>query len=66
MAHHPWAVGRAFVYIAELLLDQRADPVAVAVMPAILRQVLTTHDLGFMRAALVALVSDPVIGRKYR
>src|ERR1700751_525372 len=64
MAHHPWAVRRAFVYIAELLLDQRAD--LVAVMPMILRQGLTTPDLGVMGAALVALVGDPVIGRKYR
>ena len=47
--------------IAELLFDQRADPVMVAVVPAIVRQVLSAHDLWFMGAALVALVGDAIV-----
>src|SRR5258708_40021561 len=64
MAHHPLAVGRAFVYVAELLLDQRVDAVAVAVMPVILRQVLAAHELRFMSTTLIALVRDAIVRRK--
>ena len=61
MAYHPWAVARAFMDIAELLLDQRADPVMMVVPATIAGEILAPHDLGLMRAALVALMGDPVV-----
>src|SRR5271170_588081 len=66
MTHHPRAVGRALVYVAELLFDQRTDTVIVAVMATVLRQILAANDLWLMRAALVALVRNAIVRRQHR
>ena len=64
MADHLGTVG-AFVDIAELLLYQRTGIVTVAVTATIAWQILTPHDLWFMSASLIALVSDTVVCRKH-
>jgi hypothetical protein len=65
VAHHPWAVRRAPVNIAKLLLDQWTNTILVAVMAMVTRQILSPHDLRLVSTALVALVSDPIVRRKY-
>jgi hypothetical protein len=61
VADHPWPIGRAFVNIAKLLLEQRADVVPMAVVTVMRRQVFATYNLWLMSAALVALMGDPVV-----
>jgi len=61
VADHPWPIGRAFVNIAKLLLEQRADVVLMAVVTVMRRQVFATYNLWLMSAALVALMGDPVV-----
>jgi hypothetical protein len=41
VADHPWTIGRAFVNIAKLLFEQRADVVPMAVVTVVRRQVLS-------------------------
>src|SRR5258708_38461986 len=66
VAHHPWPVGWAFLNITELLPDQRADTVLVAMMAMVLWQILAPQDLWLMGTALVALMGDTVVRRRHR
>jgi len=60
VAYHPWAIGGAPVNVTKLLLHQRTDTVSMAVVAMLRRQILAAHDLGFMRAPLIALMGDTV------
>src|SRR5260370_17676144 len=65
VAHHPWPVGWASLNITELLPDQRADTVLVAMMAMVPWQILAPDDLWLMGTALVALMGDTVVRRKH-